>query len=313
MIQTNHSVKKAVIPAAGFGTRLFPATKAVKKEMFPIIDRNGQAKPVILAIVEEMIDAGIEEIAIVVQEDDRPSFQEFFHQTPDYFQKLSAANQKYSQAIQAMGDRITFLTQETQDGFGHCVFCAKDWVDNQPFLLSLGDHVYLSDIDISCSRQLLNIYNTYNTYQEQPKSVLGVTVTPETEIYHCGCVTGHWQEGFGEARGVWRPNPYTVLSITELAEKPAIDYARSHLSMEGMAENSFLTIFGLYLLTPRIFDYLEANIRNNIRERGEFQLTSCLDRLRAAEGMLGYIVEGRSFDIGMPDAYRQTLIQFRES
>jgi UTP--glucose-1-phosphate uridylyltransferase len=305
MIQTNHSVKKAVIPAAGFGTRLFPATKAVKKEMFPIIDRNGQAKPVILAIVEEMIDAGIEEIAIVVQEDDRATFEEFFHQTPDYFQKLSAANQKYSQSIQAMGDRITFLTQETQDGFGHCVFCAKDWVNNQPFLLSLGDHVYLSDSEISCSRQLLNIYNIY---QAQQKSVVGVTVTPETEIYHCGCVTGHWQEGFGD-----QTPTNSLLSVTELAEKPTIDYARQHLYIDGMAENSFLTIFGLYVLTPRIFDYLEANIRNNIRERGEFQLTSCLDQLRAAEGMLGYVVQGRSFDIGMPDAYRQTLIQFRES
>lgn len=294
MIQTTHPVKKAVIPAAGFGTRLFPATKSVKKEMFPIIDRQGRAKPVILAIVEELIDAGIEEIGIVVQEGDRTIFEEFFKQTPAYFQKLSQANQEYSQSIQEMGDRIVFLIQDSQDGFGHSVFCAKDWVNDRPFLLSLGDHVYLSDIDLSCSQQLLNIY------EQERKSVVGVTVTPGSEIYPCGCVTGTWQE------------TDSVLSVTELAEKPDLEYARKHLHIKGMAEDSYLTIFGLYVLTPRIFDYLEANISNNIRERGEFQLTSCLDRLREAEGMLGHLVKGRSFDIGMPDAYRQTLIDFRE-
>lgn len=285
-------VTKAVITAAGFGTRLFPATKSVKKEMFPIIDRERRAKPVILAIVEELIAAGIEEIGIVVQAGDRAIFEEFFNQAPEYFHKLSQANQKYSQSIQEMGDRITFLIQETQDGFGHSVFCAKDWVNHQPFLLSLGDHIYISELDISCSRQLIN------TYEQSGKSVVGVTVTPGKEIYHCGCVTGTWQESD------------SVLSVSELAEKPDIEYARKHLHIEGMADDSYLTIFGLYVLKSKIFDYLEANITNNIRERGEFQLTSCLDRLRQAEGMLGYLVKGRSFDIGMPDAYRQTLMEF---
>jgi len=287
-------VKTAVIPAAGFGTRLFPATKAVKKELFPIIDRQGRAKPVILSLVEELIAAGIEEIGIVVQAGDREMFQDFFNQTPDYFQKLSSENQEYSRSIQAMGDRITFLIQDTQDGFGHSVYCAKNWVGDRPFLLSLGDHVYLSDQEISCSRQLLNIY------ERSGKSVVGVTVTSESEIYHCGCVTGTWQES------------NSVVSVTELAEKPDIEYARKHLSIPGIANDSFLTVFGLYVLTPRIFDYLEHNITNNIRERGEFQLTSCLEQLRQAEGMLAYLVKGRAFDIGRADAYRQTLIEFRQ-
>ncbi len=296
MTEIKYPVKKAVIPAAGFGTRLFPATKAVKKELFPIIDQKGQAKPVILALVEEMIDAGIEEIAIVVQPGDRAIFAEFFHQTPAYFAKLSPENQAYSQLIQKIGDRITFLTQETQDGFGHCVYCAKDWVNNQPFLLSLGDHVYLSETDISCARQLLNIYEQTGT------SVVGLTVTPAEEIHHCGCVGGTWQESNSCASG--------LLSLTKLAEKPDLEYARKNLSIEKIPQNSFLTIFGLYVLNHRIFHYLEANITQNIRERGEFQLTSCLEQLRQDLGMLGYLVKGRCFDIGRPDAYRQTLIDF---
>jgi UTP--glucose-1-phosphate uridylyltransferase len=298
MTEIKYPVKKAVIPAAGFGTRLFPATKAVKKELFPIIDRKGQAKPVILALVEEMIDAGIEEIGIVVQPGDRAIFAEFFHQTPEYFAKLSQENQAYSQLIQEIGDRITFLTQETQDGFGHCVYCAKDWVNNQPFLLSLGDHVYLSDTDTSCARQLLNIYEQTGT------SVVGLTVTPAEQIYHCGCVGGTWQESNSFSND--------LLSLTELAEKPDLAYARKHLSIEKIPQDSFLTIFGLYVLDSRIFDYLEANITQNIRERGEFQLTSCLEQLRQESGMLGYLVKGRCFDIGRPDAYRQTLIDFRQ-
>jgi UTP--glucose-1-phosphate uridylyltransferase len=293
-----NTVKKAVIPAAGFGTRLFPASKAVKKELFPIIDRKGQAKPVILALVEEMIDAGIEEIGIVVQPGDRAIFDDFFHQTPEYFAKLSQENQAYSQVIQEIGDRITFLTQETQDGFGHCVYCAKDWVNNQPFLLSLGDHVYLSDTDISCARQLLNIYEQTGT------SVVGLTVTAAEQINHCGCVGGNWQESNSFSNG--------LLSVTELAEKPDLAYARKHLSIEKIPQDSFLTIFGLYVLDSRIFDYLEVNITQNIRERGEFQLTSCLEQLRQQSGMFGYLVKGRCFDIGRPDAYRQTLIDFRD-
>lgn len=297
MTQIKYPVKKAVIPAAGFGTRLFPATKAVKKELFPIIDQKGQAKPVILALVEEMVEAGIEEIAIVVQPGDRRIFADFFHQTPAYLAKLSQENQAYSKLIQEIGDRITFLTQETQDGFGHSVYCAKDWVNNQPFLLSLGDHVYLSDTDISCTRQILNIY------QQIGRSVVGLKVTAAEEIGHCGCAGGIWQDANSFSQG--------LLSLTELAEKPDLDYAKKHLSIDKIPPNSFLTIFGIYILESQIFDYLAANINQNIRERGEFQLTSCLEQLRQQSGMFGYLVKGRSFDIGRPDAYRQTLIDFR--
>lgn len=287
-------VRKAVIPAAGFGTRLFPATKAIKKEFFPIIDKDGRAKPVILAIVEEAISAEIEEIGIVVQRSDRTLFQDFFKSPPklELFNKLSAQNQEYSQYIQDLGNKITILTQDKQEGYGHAVFCAKEWVKDEPFLLMLGDHVYSSDTEKSCTTQVLNIYKQLN------QSVVGLTTMPAEIIHKAGCVTGIWQSN-------------SMLSVTQLYEKPTIEYARQHLRVEGMADDQFLCIFGLYVLTPKIFDYLEENIRNNIRERGEFQLTSCLDRLRQSKGMTGYVVQGKCFDIGMPDVYRQTMIDFR--
>lgn len=290
-----NKVTKAVIPAAGFGTRLFPATKVVKKELFPIIDKDGRAKPVILAIVEEAFRAGITEVGIVVQPDDQEIFINLFKNPPkpELVAKLSSQNQEYSQYLQDLGERITILTQTEQEGYGHAVFCAKDWVQNQPFLLMLGDHIYSSNTDISCTQQLLNIYQQVN------HSVISLTTTKAEVIHQVGCVTGVWQE-FD-----------SLLSLTQIYEKPSIEYARQHLCVQGLARDEFLSVFGLYLLTPQIFDFLAEHINQNFRERGEFQLTSCLERLRATEGMTGYIVQGKCFDTGLPDTYRQTMIDFK--
>ncbi|MBD2096184.1 UTP--glucose-1-phosphate uridylyltransferase [Trichocoleus sp. FACHB-591] len=291
------SVRKAVIPAAGFGTRLFPATKAVKKELFPIIDAEGRAKPVILAIVEEALSAGIESVGIVVQPCDRELFETFFNAPPegDYFQKLVAKQGAYLEYLQEVGDRITILTQEQQEGFGHAVFCAKDWVQDEPFLLLLGDHVYKSDLEVSCAAQMLAMFERCR------KSVISLEVTPAAEISHRGCVTGTWQE------------PQVLLDVTQLVEKPEVEYARQHLHIPGMDPDQLLSIFGMYVLPPQIFDYLEEQIRGNLRDRNEFQLTSGLERLRQELGMMGYMVQGRSFDTGLPDAYRQALIEFRQT
>jgi UDP-glucose pyrophosphorylase len=290
-------VRKAVIPAAGFGTRLFPATKAVKKELFPVIDSGGRAKPAILAIVEEAVAAGIEEVCILVQGQDRELFEEIFCTPPkvENFNKLPKESQKYSEYLMDIGHRITFLPQDLQDGFGHAVYCAKDWVGDEPFLLLLGDHLYASDTDTPCSRQLLD------AYELSGQSVVGLKETPQDEVHHFGCAAGAWIGG------------ERLLSVTEFAEKPDLEYAREHLRVEGIPEDTFLTVFGQYVLSSKIFSYLEDNIKHNIRERGEFQLTSCLDRQRKEEGIYGYLVKGRRFDIGNPDAYLNSLIEFRKT
>src|SRR5919202_2778969 len=293
-IHAERKVRKAIIPAAGFGTRLFPATKVVKKELFPIIDRDGRDTPIIMAIVEEAISAGIEEVGIVVQKGDRLLFEDFFKARPskELFNKLSPQNQEYSGYIQELGRRITIVTQNEQEGYGHAVFCTKAWVNDEPFLLLLGDHVYSSNTEISCARQVLDVYEQVN------QRVVSLTVMPAEIIHKAGCVTGIWQE------------PDSILSITQLYEKPDIEYARKHLHMEGMDDDQFLAVIGMYVLKPKIFDFLEEHINHNIRERGEFQLTSCLDRLRQEDGITGYLVKGQYFDTGMPEFYRQTIIDF---
>jgi UTP-glucose-1-phosphate uridylyltransferase/mevalonate kinase len=297
VLSSGHRVRKAVIPAAGFGTRLFPASKALKKELFPIVDRTGRAKPVIQLIIEEAVNAGIEEVCLVVQKADRELFEEFFCKPPtvENLNKLSPEDRACNDALLDLGNRIRFAVQETQDGFGHAVFAAREWVGNEPFLLLLGDHVYASDTEASCARQVLDAFGKSN------RSVVGLKTVPESEIRRFGCVSGRWEKD-GE-----------TMSIGEFAEKPEPGYAREHLRVEGVPEGHYLTVFGQYVLSPRIFEFLEENIRHNLRERGEFQLTSCLERLRREDGFTGVVVRGRRFDIGTPDAYRETLMEFRSA
>ena len=294
-ISTGPKVRKAVIPAAGFGTRLFPATKAAKKELFPIIDRDGIAKPAILYIVEEALEAGIEEVVIIVQEPDLVEFQAFFNQqiTIENFNKLPPPSQEYASRILDIGRRVKFAIQDRQEGFGHAVYATREAVGGEPFLLMLGDHISRSEGPLSCAAQLLA------AFQRHGVNILGLRRTPEAGLSSFGTVTGVWIE---ENR---------LLSINEFAEKPTVDYARHNLRVPGLPEGEYLTVFGQYIIKPEIFDILAENIANNVRERGEFQLTSALDRLRRTDGFMGLMMDGRRFDIGLPDSYLETLQAFR--
>jgi UTP-glucose-1-phosphate uridylyltransferase len=295
-LQTTPRVRKALIPAAGFGTRLFPATKAAKKELFPIVDQDGIAKPAILLIVEEALRAGIEEVIIVVQKHDLDAFQSLFNEqiTIENYNKLSQRFQEYARSILEIGRRVTFVVQETQEGFGHAVYCARPAIGDEPFLLMLGDHIYRSNGDVSCAEQLIQ------TYRQHAMSVLGLRQTPEEQIANFGTVTGVWLE------------QNHLLNITEFAEKPTVDYARTNLQLHGLPKDTYLTVFGQYIIQPKLFDFLEEHITHNVRERGEFQLTSALDRLRQEDGFLGLVMEGQRYDLGLPDSYLATLQAFRQ-
>jgi UTP-glucose-1-phosphate uridylyltransferase/galactokinase len=295
-VRASHAVRKAVIPAAGFGTRLFPATKAVKKEFFPIIDRDGIAKPALLLIVEEALRAGVEEVIVVVQPEDLDTFRSFFRAqvASENYDKLPPHLKTYAERILEIGRHLSFVTQPAQEGFGHAVYLAREAVGDEPFLLMLGDHLYRSDNKKPCARQLVEAYNRSGV------SVVGLRRTPEAEIVKFGTVSGQWIE---EGR---------LLNVDEFSEKPTPDYARAHLGVAGLPEGEYLTLFGQYVVNPKLFDYLEEEITGNVRERGEFQLTSALERLRQEDGFLGLLIDGRCFDIGVPEGYLNTLASFRE-
>jgi UTP-glucose-1-phosphate uridylyltransferase/mevalonate kinase len=290
-LRAGQKVRKAVIPAAGFGTRLFPASKATKKELFPVIDRDGIAKPVILLLVEEALGAGMEEVIIVVQKEDLPEFRSFFGEqvTIENYNKLPPHFQEYARSILEMGRRVTFALQTAQEGFGHAVYAAREAVGDEPFLLMLGDHLYRSNREESCARQLVDAYNGHGA------SVLGLRRTGEGHLGNFGVATGVWIE------------PERLLSVSEFAEKPTVEYAREKLRIPGLPDGEYLTVFGQYVIKPKLFELLEENIRNNVRERGEFQLTSALDRLRREDGFLGLMIDGQRYDIGVPEYYLDTL------
>ena len=291
-------LRKAVLPAAGLGTRLFPATKTVKKEFFPVVDQDGLAKPVVLLIVEEALAAGIDEVIVIVQEQDREMFEAFFHRQGGAWEngRLSPALRSYARHIVEMGSHVSFATQREQAGFGHAVYCARETVGDEPFLLMLGDHVYRANGSRSCTRQMLDAYH------EQGRSVLGLRPVPEAEVVHYGVALGQWLEG------------QHLLRVEGLAEKPAVGEARTHLRVPGLPEGIYLAFFGQYALDPEVFAYLEEEITaGNPPPGAEFQLTPALDRLRQERGMVGLVVDGQCYDVGLPQAYLHTLRSFGKS
>jgi UTP-glucose-1-phosphate uridylyltransferase/mevalonate kinase len=297
VIRAARSIRKAIIPAAGFGTRLFPASSAVKKELFPIIDRDGRAKPAIMMIIEEAVQSGIEKIGLIVQEADRPLFESFFCHPPlvSNLNKLSQKDRDYADYILELGSHISFIIQEEQEGFGHAVYCAKEWVGDEPFLLMLGDHLYLSNEDRTCVSQMLD------AYEQTGQSVLGVIEMEEQSIERHGAAVGEWTDR------------NKLLAVTQLVEKPCPGYARENLKMDGLADGKYLAVFGQYVLTPALFDILETRIAENKRDGAEFGLTSALNALRQTDGLTGALIHGKHFDLDDPVSYLKTLNTLSQS
>ena len=291
-------VRKAVIPAAGHGTRLYPATKAVKKELFPIVDRDGVVKPVIHRIVEEAVHAGVEEVCLIVQPEDRELFEGYFSGAlrPDLEQAIGRlpTARKHSDELTDLGRKISYVTQDVQEGFGHAVYCARDWVGDEPFLLMLGDHMYASHSAVPCASDLVTMLKTYD------KSGLAVKRTAETDILR-----------FGTIKGMRIEDERAVYEVLEIKEKPSIAYAREHLYTDGLPVAEYLCLFGQYLLFPAIFDFIQFHIDRDLRENGEIQLTNALELMRKeGGGLYAYETEDERFDIGKPQGFVRAVAAF---
>ncbi|MBN1659849.1 MAG: GHMP kinase [Anaerolineae bacterium] len=284
-------VRKALIPAAGLGTRLFPATRAVRKEFFPVVDAAGYAKPAIQVIVEEALSAGLEEVVIVVQPDAEDEFRRLFHEPmpPALARRLSPPLQAQAGHLLELGARVSFVLQREQAGFGHAVSVARHAIGDEPFLLLLGDHLYHSDRRQSAATQMLDCYRTHG------QGVLGLRRVPQAAVVHYGVAAGPWIEAG------------RLLQVQALVEKPSVRRARSALHVPGLAEGEYLALFGQYLLPPAIFDHLDRLAAAGARQHGEMGLTPALVSLQQEQGLLGLLVAGQAFDIGLPAAYVEVL------
>ncbi len=286
-------VKKAVITAAGRGTRMYPATSTIQKEMLPLMDRDGICKPAIQIIIEEALDSGIEEVCLVVNPTNRTQIEQHF--APLSKEELRIFKGKdwallESARIQQIASRLTIAVQHSPEGYGHAVHCAKDFVGDEPFLLMLGDHIYTSAESRRCARQALDVYEKYGS------SVSAVQQTPSELLHLFGTVCGK--------RISERPPTY---DIEQIYEKPAVEYAEANLRQTGLLHGMYLCFFGIHVMAPAVFDWLQYAIDNDIREKGEFQFTSAQERLRASgERYLAVETNGERHDIGIPFGYAQT-------
>jgi UTP--glucose-1-phosphate uridylyltransferase len=289
-------VRKAVITAAGRGTRQYPASKAVQKEMFPLVDRDGLTKPVIQIIGEEAIDAGIEEICIITQPGEEKHYREYFRRLDADMVKTFRGKDwaiLESEKLAAFGERLHFAEQHSPEGFGHAVYQAKEFVGDEPFLLMLGDHIYISDIKDRCALQLIKVYEQYMC-----EAVTGVQPTLERLLHLFGTIRGL---PIDPAKGIYKAEL--------IIEKPAIDIAREQLVTPGLPAGNYLAHFGIHVFGPRIFESLEYLFRSNLREKGEFQLTAAQEHLRQQTDKYWVVVtQGQRYDTGIPYGLMETQL-----
>lgn len=292
-------VRKAVITAAGRGTRQYPASSAVQKEMFPLVDRDGLAKPIVQIIGEEAIDAGVEEICIVTQPGEEGYYRDYFKRMSE--DTLRAFRGKdwailQSEKLQAFGERLTFVAQDKPEGYGHAVYQAKDFVGDDPFLLMLGDHVYISGVaGKNCAGQLIDHYN-----EAGRAAMSAVQATAEHQLHLFGTLKGQRLEGQRD-----------IYDVQAIYEKPAEDYARQHLRTPDLGPGMYLCHFGMHVFPPTIFDAIGHHIDNDIRDKGEIQLTNAQEYMRTEllKGDYGACtVVGERFDTGIPYGLMETQV-----
>ncbi|MGG3681989.1 UTP--glucose-1-phosphate uridylyltransferase GalU [Aeribacillus composti] len=264
-------VRKAIIPAAGLGTRFLPATKAMPKEMLPIVD-----KPTIQYIVEEAIESGIEDIIIVTGKGKR-AIEDHFDNNFELEHNL-VEKEKFDlleKVRQSSKVDIHYIRQKEPKGLGHAVWCARKFIGDEPFAVLLGDDIVQADKP--CLKQLMDEYGKTGA------SIIGVQPVPEEETHRYGIIEPLEQTG-------------RRYEVKNFVEKPAKGTAPSNLA-----------IMGRYILTPEIFQFLEEQ---KIGAGGEIQLTDAIQKLNEIQRVFAYNFEGKRYDVGEKVGFIQTTIEF---
>jgi len=265
-------IKKAIIPAAGLGTRFLPATKAQPKEMLPIVD-----KPTIQYIVEEAVSSGIEEILIVTGRNKR-AIEDHFDKSVEL--ELALKNKGKDNLLNLVEDisnmvDIHYIRQKEPKGLGHAIYCARAFVGNEPFAVMLGDDVI--EAKEPALKQMIEVFDKYNC------SVIGVQEVPEDDVSKYGII----DSSFIEDR---------IYKINNLVEKPKKKDAPSRMA-----------IMGRYIITPEIFDILK---HTKPGAGGEIQLTDALKELLSKEVIYAYNFEGKRYDVGDKLGYLMATVEF---
>ena len=295
-----HTVRKAIIPVAGFGTRLYPATRALKKDFFPMPCPDGMVRPVILILLEELIQSGIEEVCLVLgSEEERQQYADYFEKplSDEHLSKLNAEAKEQETRILDIGKHLHYVYQREKRGFGHAVYQAAQFAGNEPVLLLLGDTLYRSDSNKPCALQMVEEYERYNSL------MVSIHPVPLAEVSHYGILSG-----------VWEDKDHTILNVAVMNEKPKASYAEEFLGVRNKnGVKEFYSVFGQYILTPEVFAQLHEDIMQKEIEGDhvtEIELTSVLEAVRQRSGMMGVRLQGRMYDMGNPHALIRAVQEF---
>jgi UTP--glucose-1-phosphate uridylyltransferase len=278
-------ITKAVITAAARGARQYPASDTVQKAMLPLVDRDGLTKPVLQIIAEEALESGIEEICVVIAPGDEAVYRRHFR---SYAANLRSAfrgvvwAEEQARRLDDLEAKLSFAVQPEPDGYGHAVWCARDFVAGQPFLLLLGDHLYVSSESRRCARQLLDLAAS------EVCAVSAVQATREHLIHQYGTLTGK--------RLADRPDVYV---IEEIIEKPNPTLAELRLQVPGLRAGHYLCFFGMHVLTPAVFELLDDLVKRDDREAGQIQLTTALNALARREKYVALETRGARHNLGV--------------
>ncbi|NPV91559.1 MAG: UTP--glucose-1-phosphate uridylyltransferase GalU [Firmicutes bacterium] len=274
----NKRVRKAVIPAAGLGTRFLPATKAQPKEMLPVVD-----KPSIQYIVEEAVASGIEDIIIITGRGKR-AIEDHFDKSYE-LESILESKQEYER-LNVIRDivnlvEIHYIRQREAKGLGDAVYCARKFVGDEPFAVLLGDDIVVSETP--CLKQLIDVYDVYGG------TVVGVQSVSRDEVNRYGIVEPDGNNGIKE------PDQARLHKVKDLVEKPSREEAPSNIA-----------ILGRYIIQPEVFDFLEQQVPG---AGGEIQLTDALRRLAQVGPVYAYDFEGKRYDIGTKIGYLQATVE----
>lgn len=294
------TVRKAVIPIAGLGTRHFPASHAVKKELFPVVGPDGVARALFHYHLRELEAAGIEEVCIIVQPGEDETVRRYLR-GPDaaYLKRLEKYPALLREAEQMRGfaKQVSFAVQHQQEGYGHAVFQTKSFANGEMVLLGLGDHLFRGK-PVSPYRELADLAKV-----SSGKSVSAVNRIKADQL-----------KGYGTIAGKRHAENPRLIDISLIIEKPAVAVAREKLHVNDLPAETWLGWFGMHLLAPSIYEILGEMIRDNVRDNGEFQLTRAQELQRQREGYLALeMANAQRFDFGVPDDFVASVQAFRSA
>jgi UTP--glucose-1-phosphate uridylyltransferase len=317
----NCAVRKAVIPIAGLGTRHFPASHAVKKELFPVVGADGIARALFHYHLIELDAAGIEEICIIVQPGEDEMVKKYLRgPDKDYLKRLEKypALLREAEQMKKFSERVTFAVQREQEGYGHAVFQTKDFANGEMVLLGLGDHLFRGsgagfqparDLETNLETHRLEACAT-SPYQELAEIA---KVSGGKSVSAVNRIAAGELKGYGTIAGRRRADNPRLIDVSLIIEKPAVAVAREKLHVDGLPEQTWLGWFGMHLLAPSIYDVLGEMIRDNVRDNGEFQLTRAQEIQRERHGYLALEMTGAErFDFGVPDDFVRSVQAFRK-